>query len=112
METQMLATDGMSLEDLTYDYTKDGILLRRQLGKVVLSTTGIWADVAFLHQDLNVSTDDWKPPKITIVRFKRTGGVWRKQNHFNINSARRADQIIRVLSEWRDEIGGDNVREE
>jgi len=111
METQMLATDGVSLEDLTYDYTKDGVLLRRQLDKVVLSNTGIWADVAFLHQDLNVGTDEWKPPKVTIARFKHTGGIWRKQDHFNVNSARRADQITAVLSKWRVQIGAENVQE-
>jgi len=107
METQLLATDAMSIETVTYDYTKDGVLLRRQLGKEILSNTGVWADVAFLHQDRDAAADDWKPAKVTIARFKRVGGIWKKQDHFNVNSARRADQIAAVLSRWRDRIGTD-----
>jgi hypothetical protein len=109
METQMLTTNAVNLDALTYDYTKGGILLRRQLGKEILSNTGIWADVAFLHQDLNIATDNWKPAKVTIARFKRIGGIWKKQNHFNVNSAQRANQITAVLSKWHDRIGVDNV---
>jgi hypothetical protein len=98
------------IESITYDYSKNGELLRRQIAREILSNTGVWADVAFLHQDRDPKTDGWKPAKITITRFKRVGGFWKKQNHFNANSARRADQIIAVLAKWRDKVGA-NVQE-
>lgn len=90
---------------LTYDYAKDGIQLRRQIAMEVLSNTGVWADVAFLHQDRDPATDGWKPARITIARFRKVGGFWKKQDHLNVNAARRADQIVAVLSAWRDRIG-------
>lgn len=91
------------LEELTYNYYKNGVQLRKQIGAVVLSNTGIWADIAYLYQDQD--TIGWKPAKVTIVRYKKVNGLWKKDNHLNINSPQRADQIISVLTEWRNEIG-------
>lgn len=102
----------LDLSDLTYDYFKNGEQLRRQVAREVLSNTSIWADIAFLHQDRDLSTDGWKPAKVTIVRFKKINGSWKKQNHLNVNSAGRVDGIIRVLEGWRGRIGADDVPEE
>lgn len=113
METSPETLDGNSdIGSLTYDYFKDGVQLRRQVDREILSNTGIWADVAFLHQDRDLVTDGWKPAKVTIARFKRINGVWRKQDHLNVNSARRADQVVAVLARWRGRIGVQDVQEE
>jgi len=101
MDNGLLATDAKSLDALTYDYFKGRIQLRRQISKEILSNTGVWADVAFLHQDRSPDAVGWKPAKITIARFKRVNGIWRKQSHFNVNDARRADRVVCVLSRWR-----------
>ena len=100
-----LTVDAIDIDGLTYNYIKNGIQLRRQVAREILSNTGVWADVAFLHQDIDLNTDEWKPSKITIARFKKINGIWKKQNHFNINSTQRADQIFNLLSKWRNEIG-------
>ena len=108
MRTDFVTIDATSdIESVTYNYSKGGELLRRQLARRVLSDTGIWADVAFLHQDRDMNTDGWKPAKITVVRFKRVDGCWKKQNHLNVNSVARVDQIIHVLSAWRDKVDSD-----
>jgi len=96
--------DSKDLIEITYNYEKDGVFLRRELDKKILSNTGIWADIAFLYQDLNLATADWKSPKITIARFKKVDGVWTKQSHFHINGQKRADQIIATLSVWRERL--------
>jgi hypothetical protein len=102
MEIDFGIVDGNSdIGSVTYNHSKDGRLLRRQLAREILSNTGVWADVAFLHQDRDPNTDGWKPARITVARFRRIGGLWRKQNHLNINTAKRADQIIAILSAWR-----------
>jgi hypothetical protein len=36
---------------------------------------------------------DWKPAQITVARFKRISGVWKKQSSFNINSR---DQLAKI----------------
>jgi hypothetical protein len=102
-DNQIQASEGIG--GLTYDYSKDGMQLRRQLDKKILSNTGVWADIAFLHQDKDMATGGWKPSRITIARFKRVGGIWKKQNHFNVNSAERADGIANLLRAWCGMIG-------
>ncbi len=100
------------IASMTYDHFKDGRQVRRQLEAKVLSNTGLWADVAFLHQDRDRG-DGWKPARVTIARFKRTPeGFWRKQSHFNVNAPGRADRIMAVLSEWRERIGDGQQGEE
>lgn len=100
----------MELLGLTYDYSRNGVHLRRTVGMEILSNTGVWADVAFLHQDRDLATDGWKPAKITIARFKKIDGIWKKQSHFNVNNAERAGRIVVVLTAWQDKVGFD-VRE-
>jgi len=108
METDPETVDAtMDIGGVTYDYSKNGVRLRRQLAKEILSNTGVWADIAFLHQDRDLRTDGWKPARITVARFKKIGGFWRKQDHFNANSAARVDRLVAVLTAWRDKVGAD-----
>ena len=47
-----------------------------------------------------------KPPsKVSIVRFKKSGGVYRKQSSFNISSEKQARQIVEVIEKWYAEVG-------
>lgn len=110
MDIQAALLGAQDIDDLTYDYFKNGVQLRRQLAKEILSNTGVWADIAFLYQDWNPAAEGWKPPRITVARFRKVGGIWKKQNHLNVNGAGRADALIAVLSAWRDKVGAD-VRE-
>jgi len=104
METE-LPVSAPRIDDLTYNYFKNGQQLRRELNRKVLSNTGVWADVAFLHQDRDLITDGWKPPRVTIARFKKINGIWKKQSGLNINNASRVDSIVSFLMESRNRIG-------
>jgi len=61
--------------------------------------------VMFLYQELDRKTESWGPPKVSIVRFKKSGGVYRKQSSFNISSEKQARQIVDVIEKWYAEIG-------
>jgi hypothetical protein len=39
------------------------------------------------------------------VRFKKSGGVYRKQSSFNISSEKQARQIVGVIEKWYAEVG-------
>ncbi len=89
-----------SVEDLTFDYTdEDGRLVRKQLAKEVLSK-GAWATVMYLYQDLDRSTNEYRVPKISIVRYRKNEGIYRKQSSFNISSEKQGRHIITVLDRW------------
>jgi hypothetical protein len=88
-----------TLEELTYDYEDEGTLVRKQIDKTVL-TKGSWATVMFLFQELDRAKGKFRPPKMAIVRFKKSKGSYRKQSSFNISNEKQARQIVEVFESW------------
>jgi hypothetical protein len=93
-----------TIEELTYDYEDEGVLVRKQLDKVVL-TKGSWATLMFLYQELDKTAGTFRPPKIAIVRFKKFKGAYRKQSSFNVSSEKQARQITQVFEQWYPKMG-------
>jgi hypothetical protein len=54
----------------------------------------------FLFQELDRASGKFRPPKMAIVRFKKSKGVYRKQSSFNISSEKQARQIAEVFEQW------------
>jgi hypothetical protein len=88
-----------TLEDLTYDYEDEGTLVRKELDRAVLSK-GSWATIMFLFQELDRQKGKFRPPKMAIVRFKKSKGSYRKQSSFNISNEKQARQIVEVFESW------------
>jgi hypothetical protein len=88
-----------TLDELTYDYEDEGVLVRKEIDRVVL-TKGGWATIMFLFQELDRATSKFRAPKMAIVRFKKSKGVYRKQSSFNISSEKQARQIADVFEKW------------
>jgi hypothetical protein len=88
-----------TLDELTYDYEDEGVLVRKQLDKVVL-TKGSWATLMFLYQELDRASGKFRAPKMAIVRFKKFHGSYRKQSSFNVSSEKQARQIVEVFEGW------------
>ena len=90
-----------SIDELSYDYEEDGRLVRKELDRKVLSK-GAWSTLMFLFQELDKKTEDWRPPKVAIVRYKKFNGMYRKQSGFNISSEKQAKAIVETLEQWFD----------
>ena len=88
-----------TLDELTYDYEEDGVLVRKQLDRTVL-TQGGWATMMFLFQELDRKSGRFRPPKMAIVRFKKARGSYRKHSSFNISNEQQARQIAAVFESW------------
>src|ERR1043165_4532266 len=88
-----------TLEELTYNYEDEGVLVRKELDKTVL-TKGSWATVMFLYQELDKASGKFRAPKMAIVRFKKFKGAYRKQSSFNVSSEKQARQITQVFESW------------
>jgi hypothetical protein len=88
-----------TIEELSYNYEDEGVLVRKELDKMVL-TKGSWATVMFLYQELDKATGKFRAPKIAIVRFKKFRGSYRKQSSFNVSSEKQARQITDVFQQW------------
>jgi hypothetical protein len=88
-----------TIDEVSYNYEDEGKLVRREVKKEIL-TRGSWATVMFLYEELDRKTETWGDPKVAIVRFKKTGGQYRKQSSFNISSRKQAQQIMEVMQRW------------
>lgn len=87
------------VEELSVDYSEDGVQLVKQLDKVVLSK-GAWATVLFRYQDWDRQKDDYGPEKYTIRRYQKRNGAYQQKSKFNISSADQARKIIDALQGW------------
>jgi|SRR5450432_1326369 len=87
------------LDELTYDREDDGVLVRKQLERVILER-GAWATVLFVYQELDRDTGAFHAPRMTIVRFKKWRGAFRKHASFSIEGAQQARQLAVVFERW------------
>lgn len=86
-------------DELTLDYEEDGRVVRKTIDKAVLSK-GAWCTVAFLFQEANRTSGELGEAKVSIRRYKKSGGVYREQSKFNVSSGKQARALIDVLDRW------------
>ncbi len=87
------------LELITVDYEEDGVLVRKQIDKAIISG-GAWPLVLYLYQELDTSTNEYKSPKAMLVKYRKVRGVYRKHSSINITNSKDALNISDVLKEW------------
>ncbi len=97
-----------TIDELSYDYEDEGRLVRKEIDREVLSK-GAWSTIMFKFQELDRKTDEWRAAKIAIVRYKKSGGVYRKQSSFNISSEKQARAIVTTIEKWFPEEAGDDA---
>lgn len=88
-----------SVDELSVNYEEDGVLLCRELDRVVLSK-GAWATVMFLYQDYDRKAEDYGPKKVTIRRYQKRDGNYMSRSKFNISSMDQAGRIVEALQNW------------
>ncbi|HEX9802585.1 MAG TPA: hypothetical protein VGB35_04965 [Gammaproteobacteria bacterium] len=88
-----------TIDELTVEYTDEGILTTKELDKVVLSK-GAWSTILFRYQDWDRKKEEYGPEKYTIRRYQKRNGEYRQQSKFNISSKDQARQLIEALQKW------------
>ena len=58
------------VDDLTMDYTEEGVLVVKELDKAVL-TRGAWATVVFKYQEWDRRKEDYGPVRFSIRRYRK-----------------------------------------
>ena len=86
-------------DELTVNYTEDGIDVVKELDKVILSK-GAWTTIIFRYQDWNRAKQEYGPDKYTIRRYQKRGGEYLPKSKFNISSKDQAQAIINALEGW------------
>ncbi len=88
-----------NVEDLSIDYTEDGVLTVKELDKVVL-TKGAWSTILFKYQDWDRTKQVYGPEKYSIRRYQKRDGEYKLKSKFNISSKDQAQQLIDALNAW------------
>ncbi len=88
-----------TVEGLSVNYEEDGVLLVKELDKVILSK-GAWATVLFRYQNRNKATGEYSKDMYTIRRYQKRQGNYISKSKFTISSSEQAKKIIDALQQW------------
>ncbi|HEB57631.1 MAG TPA: hypothetical protein ENJ01_00225 [Gammaproteobacteria bacterium] len=89
------------IDDLTVNYTEDGVLVVKELDKEVL-TRGAWSTILYRYRDWNRQKEEYGPDKYTIRRYQKRNNEYWQKSKFNISSRDQARKIIATLQRWVD----------
>lgn len=93
-----------TIEDITINYEEEGVLVTRELAKVILSR-GAWTTILFKYQDWDKQKQDYGAIKFSIRRYQKRNNQYQQRSKFNISSVEQAEKIIQTLKEWVAEEG-------
>lgn len=88
-----------TIDELTIEYTDEGIVTTKELDKVILSK-GAWSTILFRYQDWDRSKQEYGPEKYSIRRYQKRNGQYQQKSKFNISSKDQATRIIEALQQW------------
>jgi hypothetical protein len=86
-------------EDLTVNYEEDGVLVVKELDKIILSK-GAWVTILFRYQNLSKATGEYGKDMYSIRRYQKRQGNYLPKSKFNISSPEQAKKIIEALQRW------------
>lgn len=89
----------MKPEDITINYEEDGVVVVKELDKIVLSK-GAWATVVFKYQQWERNKNGYGDIRYSIRRYKKIDDQYVQQSKFNISSREQAVKLIEALENW------------
>ncbi len=88
-----------SVDDITINYEEDGVLLVKELDKVILSK-GAWTTILFRYQNFSKASGTYGKDMYTIRRYQKRQGNYIPKSKFNISSSEQAKKIVDALQRW------------
>ena len=87
------------IDDITINYEENGVLLVKELDKVVLSK-GAWTTIIFRYQQWDRQRQEYGPDRYTVRRYQKRGDEYLQKSKFNISSRDQAVKIVKALQGW------------
>jgi hypothetical protein len=87
------------IDDLTVNWEDDGVLVVKELDKVVLSR-GAWSTIVYRYQDWDRQKGEYSQDRFTIRRYQKRNGEYQQKSKFNISSRDQAKNIVNALEKW------------
>ncbi len=88
--------------ELSANFERCGILMRKQIEKFVLSKGGPWTSIAFLFSNFNNDLKTYDKPKMMLANFKSDNNVFKRYNYYIIKNKEEAKKICNLIKEWFD----------
>ena len=88
-----------TIDDLTIDYTEEGMQVVKELDKAVL-TRGAWTTIIYRYQDLDKRSGEYGVDKYSIRRYQKTNGEYKLKSKFTISNKEQAKKVIDILQSW------------
>lgn len=88
-----------TVEELTMEYTEEGVLTVKQADKAIL-TKGAWTTILYKYQDWEKAKNAYSPYRFSLRRYQKRNGEYKLQSKFNISSLDQAQKIIETLQGW------------
>lgn len=88
-----------TVDDITISFEEEGVLVREELDKVILSR-GAWTTILFMYREMDRARTDYGPVAFSVRRYKKTGGEYKQQSKFNISNVEQARKISEALLGW------------
>jgi hypothetical protein len=92
-------TKGRATDAITMNYSEDGVQLVKEVDRFEI-TSGAWATMAFLYQNLNKSTGKFGETKLAVRRYQKRNGAFKNKSKLNISSGNQAIVIAALLAKW------------
>ena len=89
----------LRINELTVNYEEDGILLVKEIDKVILSK-GAWTTILYRYQNWSRANEEYGKEMYTIRRYQKRQGDYIPKSKFNISSSQQAQKIITALQNW------------
>lgn len=93
-----------NIDEVTINYEEDGVLIVKELDKVLLSK-GSWSTVLYRYVQWEKAKNDYGPHRYSIRRYRKVDDEYRQQAKFNISSRDQALKLIAALGNWVNEEG-------
>lgn len=87
-----------TIDDITMDfYDENGTQKIKQVDKRILSR-GSWTTIMFKYVEAQ-KEGGYGPEKISIRRYQKRNGEYKKQSHFNISSPKQAHLVVDSINQ-------------
>ena len=90
------------VNDISIEYEEDGVLLVKELDKVILSK-GAWATLMFRYQQWDKRKNEYGQDSYAIRRYQKVHGEYMQKSKFIISSKIQAEKIVEALQKWMKE---------
>ena len=88
-----------NIDEITINYEEDGLLVVKELDKVILSR-GAWTTIIFRYCQWDQRKKDYGPDRYTIRRYQKRHDEYMLKSKFNISSTDQAVKIVDALQKW------------